>query len=395
MVTENSVLVIGAGISGSSTAYHLNKQGWDVTVVDQEKENSLPIYNNPAVCINPNIMINDKRFNRLMCSSISYVWQLIEEIKLGESSAQQVGSIYILEKNEGMDRFNRLIINNPDLKNYISVISQKKIWGRYKIEGSVGLYFSSGGWIDPKDLCKRLLINKNIHKEFNTKVTAVEYMENMWSVSTSNNNKFKAKNIVFCSAADIKNYHYFSHLDFDQYRGQINWVDSEQIQFAEILSNDGYVIPVFKNRSIVGSSYDKNNSSHADSEVDTKNNLKKLTALLPTLNYNSLGVHSGSWVGQRAASFDRRPFVGRILDHEHNKHLDKKNSVASLMWQKGLYINACYGSRGFSFAPLASLSLANMMCCSLGNTDKFILDYLNPERRYFRSKGLKKHGIKF
>lgn len=98
MVTENSVLVIGAGISGSSTAYHLNKQGWDVTVVDQEKENSLPIYNNPAVCINPNIMINDKRFNRLMCSSISYVWQLIEEIKLGESSAQQVGSIYFWKK---------------------------------------------------------------------------------------------------------------------------------------------------------------------------------------------------------------------------------------------------------------------------------------------------------
>ena len=63
--------------------------------------------------------------------------------------------------------------------------------------------------------------------------------------------------------------------------------------------------------------------------------------------------------------------------------------------KKGLYINACYGSRGFSFAPLSSLSLANLMDQSLNSDDKFLLGYLNPERRFFRGMGLKKQGIEF
>ena len=84
MVKNNSALVVGAGISGSSIAYHLNKKGWDVTIVDQAKESSLSIYANPAVCVNPNVMISDQRFNRLMCSSISYVWKLINLIGLDE-----------------------------------------------------------------------------------------------------------------------------------------------------------------------------------------------------------------------------------------------------------------------------------------------------------------------
>ena len=43
MVKNNSALVVGAGISGSSIAYHLNKKGWDVTIIDQAKESSLSI----------------------------------------------------------------------------------------------------------------------------------------------------------------------------------------------------------------------------------------------------------------------------------------------------------------------------------------------------------------
>ena len=75
--------------------------------------------------------------------------------------------------------------------------------------------------------------------------------------------------------------------------------------------------------------------------------------------------------------------------------LANKIDRSSLVWKKGLYINACYGSRGFSFAPLSSLSLANLMDQSLNSDDKFLLGYLNPERRFFRGMGLKKQGIEF
>jgi len=395
MVKNNSALVVGAGISGSSIAYHLNKKGWDVTIVDQAKESSLSIYANPAVCVNPNVMISDQRFNRLMCSSISYVWKLINLIGLDESSASQVGSIHLFEHKEGIDRFTRLIKNNPGLKSFITLIDQNQIRENYNIKGCVGFYFNSGGWINPEDFCRTLVSKTNIRKEFGSKVTEVECKEDVWHIKTNDKKEFKAKNIVFCSAGDIANYAYFSHLDFDQYRGQIDWVNSETKQKLEILSNNGYVIPSVKKKTVVGSSYEKNNCSYEASDADTKSNLNKLNALLPSLNNNLLSGSNGSWVGQRAASFDRKPYVGRVLDMGGKSRLANKIDRSSLVWKKGLYINACYGSRGFSFAPLSSLSLANLMDQSLNSDDKFLLGYLNPERRFFRGMGLKKQGIEF
>ena len=54
---------------------------------------------------------------------------------------------------------------------------------------------------------------------------------------------FTAKNIIFCSASNIKNYKYFSALKLDEYRGQVDWLYNKKNSFREVLSNDGYVIP--------------------------------------------------------------------------------------------------------------------------------------------------------
>ena len=74
MVKEKSVIIVGAGIAGSCTAYHLNQAGWDTTLIDEKKENQMQIYLNPAICVYPKIMLNDSRFNELMNLSIKYVW---------------------------------------------------------------------------------------------------------------------------------------------------------------------------------------------------------------------------------------------------------------------------------------------------------------------------------
>jgi glycine/D-amino acid oxidase-like deaminating enzyme len=37
MVKEKSVIIVGAGIAGSCTAYHLNQAGWDITLIDEKK----------------------------------------------------------------------------------------------------------------------------------------------------------------------------------------------------------------------------------------------------------------------------------------------------------------------------------------------------------------------
>ena len=116
---------------------------------------------------------------------------------------------------------------------------------------------------------------------------------------------------------------------------------------------------------------------------------------MPDLKYSIVDDRIENWVGQRAASFDKKPYVGRVLKTRDGLISPIKYSVEDLDWYEGLFINTCYGSRGFSFAPLASLSLAKFITGNLNNEDKFILNYLNPERQYFKKQGIKKKGVSF
>jgi len=401
MEAENSTIVIGAGISGSCTAYHLNKAGWDVTLIDERKEDDIKIYSNPAVCVYPKIMLNDLSFNKLMLLSTDYVWSLIKIIGLKEKSTRMVGAIHLYEKKDGTSRYAKLIKNGSYTSNDIELIDHEIIKKCFGIIGYVGFYFKKGGWINPKALCKKLIQDKNIKKVFSSKIISVDRFQGHWKVLTEDKKNFTAKNIIFCSGSDIKNYKYFNALKFDEYRGQVDWLSGNKQRFNEVLSNDGYVIPNVNEKIIFGSSYEKNNFDTEPLQTDTENNINKLKKLMPNINTSHLDPKIKSWAGQRAASFDKKPYVGRILKTRDALISPTKYSANDLDWYEGLFINTCYGSRGFSFAPLASLSLAKLITGNINDNDndndndKFILNYLNPERQYFKQQGMKKKGVSF
>lgn len=395
MIGENSSIVIGAGISGSCTAYHLNKAGWDVTIIDEKKEDDIQIYSNPAVCVYPKIMLNDPSFNEFMLLSTNYVWNLIKVMDLKKRHNGKIGAIHLYEAKAGTERYAKLIKNTCYTSYDIELIDQEIIKERFGIVGYVGFYFKKGGWINPKAFCKKLIEDKNIEKVFSTKIIAVDRVKEFWTVLTEDKKIFSAKNIIFCSASNIKNYKYFNALKLDEYRGQVDWFSNKKSGYKEILSNDGYVIPNANEKIIFGSSYEKNNFNTEPSQTDTVNNMNKLKKLIPSFKYSLLEDKIENWVGQRAASFDKKPYVGRVLRSRDSLTSPMKYPAEDLDWYQGLFINTCYGSRGFSFAPLASLSLVKLITGNLNNDDKFILNYLNPERQFFKKQGIKKKGVRF
>ena len=395
MVKEKSVIIVGAGIAGSCTAYHLNQAGWDINLIDEKKENQMQIYLNPAICVYPKIMLNDSRFNELMNLSIKYVWKLVKKINLQKSEANMLGAIHLYQATEGQERYAKLMQSTLYSAKDIELIPTNEIKNRYGISKHVGFYFKNGGWIKPKSLCQKLIKDSKIKAFFGSKVVSVRKKKGLWTVMTENKKTFSAPKIIFCSASDIKNYKYFEGLDTDEYRGQINWLENEDHKFQEILSKDGYVIPNVDNQIIFGSSYEKNNLNTEESHADTLNNFQKLKTLKPNMTQYSLKKKINSWVGQRAASYDKKPYVGRVLKFKDKSLSPHNYSTESLDWHEGLFVNACYGSRGFSFAPLASLSLSRLITGNTHDDDKFILNYLNPERKFFKRQGIKKKGVKF
>lgn len=395
MVKKNSAIIVGAGISGSCTAHHLRNAGWDITLIDEMKENFIQIFSNPAICVYPKIMLNDPSFNRLTDLSTKYVWKLLKSIHLKGNQAKKVGAIHLYDALEGAERYAKIIKNTIYSNQDVTLLSQDEISERYGIVNHVGFFFNNGGWIQPKALCNKLITDKGIKTIYETKIVSLNKEKDLWTVITEDRKKLTAYNIIFCTGSGIKNFKYFSRLNIEEYRGQVDWIDNDDLKYSEILSNDGYVIPHVGKKMIFGSSYDKNNNNTKKDNADTSHNLQKLAVLLPELKKNQCSPETNSWVGQRAASYDRKPYVGKVLQFGDKPILSSKYSSDNLSWHEGLYVNACYGSRGFSFAPLVSLSLANLITGNLNNDDKFILNYLNPERKFFKKIGIKKKGIDF
>ena len=95
------------------------------------------------------------------------------------------------------------------------------------------------------------------------------------------------------------------------------------------------------------------------------------------------------WVGWRAVTPDRIPYVGQVL--KESKELNKiPRSIKDLKWHPNLFINTGYGSRGYTLAPFISKCLASMIDESQTPDEQNILNYLNPSRNSIKKAGLRK-----
>jgi len=383
---ENSVIIIGAGIAGSSLAYYLNKKKWDICLIDKEKPGNLNIYGNPAVAVYPSFMLNNLSYNKLMSLSIKHTWSLLNTLKFSSEECQMCGAIDLYDGDEGEKRNSIIRKRSPETKELYKLYNAKKIESLCGIKKKVGFYYKLGGWVSPLALCVNLTKNKAIKKNFDTKVLKINKLLNGWEVLT-NNQKLYAKNIVLSSAIDIKNFEDSKHLSVHSSRGQVNWVKHNN-KSNTLLALNGYHIPNVGSKSIIGSTYSLDNTNKFISSLDFKKNIKTFTSLSSGLEPDSMKPDDG-WVGFRACSYDRNPYVGKLLD-QNRLPQDERVNIDELSWVDGLYVNSCYNSRGFSFATYTSSCLSNLMNDDLSNNEKITLNYLNPERRFLKSIGLKK-----
>jgi len=383
---ENSVIIIGAGIAGSSLSYFLGKKQWDICLIDKEKPGNLNIYGNPAVAVYPSFMINNLSYNRLMSLSIKHTWNLLNSLDLESEECQMCGAIDLYDTEEGKKRNSLIHKRSPETNELYRLYNAKKIENLYGIKKKIGFYYELGGWVSPLAVCEKLTRKKNIKKFFGTKVLKINKLYNGWEVLT-NNQKFHAKNIVLSSAINIKKFEASKHLSVDASRGQVNWVKHNN-KSNTLLALNGYHIPNVGSKSIIGSTYSLNNTNKSISSIDFKKNIKTFTSLSSSSERNHISPNDG-WVGFRACSYDRNPYVGKLLD-QNRLPLDESVNIDDLSWVDGLYVNTCYNSRGFSFAPYASSCLSELMNDNLTDNGRMTLNYLNPERRFLKSIGLRK-----
>jgi tRNA 5-methylaminomethyl-2-thiouridine biosynthesis bifunctional protein len=385
---EKNALIIGAGIAGSSLAYQLAKRNYQVTLLDGNNQHEIEIFQNKAAMISPHFMLNNPKYNSLMSKASKYAYDLTNEFNYPREDALMEGVIKLYE-NDMADKLIEKIVSLGLEKADFKYLPKNLIKKKYGIENKAGILFKCGGWVSPNKICSSLINHKNIKFVPKTKVKEITYKKNLWVTSCDDSNKYAASNLILCNSFALNEISLFRDIDLKKNRGQINWLPSKKKYGSkEIISDGGYLIPDVSGFDVFGSTYELDNENKNLSMTDFDKNLKTYQKLSGVkIEKNDMPITG--WVGWRAVTPDRTPYVGHVLD-ESKEVYNKPRSIQELKWHPNLFINTGYGSRGYTLAPFISKCLASLISGSQTPIEEDILNYLNPSRNSIKKMGLRK-----
>jgi tRNA 5-methylaminomethyl-2-thiouridine biosynthesis bifunctional protein len=315
--------VIGAGISGSSTARALAEQGWQVTVIDSGHFGAASL---PLGLISPHTSKDDGALSQLS--------------RIGMERMHIAMRSYLIE---GVDWAPSGVTTYPRTG---PVSDANTTW------------HADAAWVKPSALTRALLEHPNIQVVRDKVVDALDLDFNIksWQVLSSRACLLHAEHVVLaagpgcidlCSGV-MRQYANVASPPFDAIRGQVSWGLMAQTPKAPLPPNPingrGSFVPHVPTPEgaawFLGSTYDRTHPHEGVTEEDHTFNLSRLGELFPDTAKALEPVFSKNvrgWVGARCTLHDRLPLVGSVADAP-----------------AGLWINSAMGSRGLTLGLLCS-----------------------------------------
>ena len=149
------IAVVGSGIAGCSTAYHLAKNGHSVELFEINEEISSGASGNPLAALYPRFNLNELPINTLNLSSFFYADRFFKS--LNSEAYYRTGIAFLNHDKRTKKWIEKLkMLNRDDL----FVFSDEKNATGY--ENFKGVIFNHGGYLDPVKINECLIKHKNI-----------------------------------------------------------------------------------------------------------------------------------------------------------------------------------------------------------------------------------------
>ena len=143
MQKKSKIIIVGSGITGASTAYHLTKLGWkDITVIDQG-----PLFETGGSTTHAPGGVFQTNPSRMMCKFAQHTVKLLSSLSYdGKPCYHAVGGIEVSKtKERHQDLFRKMglahsyglteakIISPEEVQKMRPYIDPKKIYGGYYV----------------------------------------------------------------------------------------------------------------------------------------------------------------------------------------------------------------------------------------------------------------------
>lgn len=325
------VLIIGAGLAGTSLAHQLLAKGHRVQLVDRGINHSTAV---AAGMVNPMVfrrMNKSWRLDEFMADAKNFYLQLEQTVqhKLFHPIVIRRMLSSEQERNYWLERQ-----KSPEFSDYLSEISKEDESYSHAENHFGSGRLKSSFWVDA-----RVYYDRNI-AYFEQKGSLLK--EDFDSSSFDENNLiYKGipyDKVVFSVGYQQMETPFFKELPVQQTKGQTIRVHSQEIPEDESLNRKCFVLPLGKQVFRIGATYEWDNPDLTPTE-EAKQELTGHLRVLGDFSYDILDQQ----VGVRPTVLDRRPILGA--------HHSIKN----------MYVFNGLGTKGYLMAPTLARELADFM----------------------------------
>ena len=343
--------IIGAGISGASTAYFLKKYGKKVVVIDKGKiasggSGAAGAFLSPKICSNS---LYTSFVNDAFAYSIDFYKENFPQF------LNQSGILRLLKSKDEIEKCKRYEKNLPTSFKYLQANEIKDI---EKVACEFGGYFfDDGATVDSIGVIKSMLCDIDVIEGLHVK--NLELKDGYYNIAN-----IKAKGIVICTGKSD---------DFDEiayiklkniYGHRLDIKTSSHIPFhlhksCSIGASDKGIVHIGATH-IPSYSYD----SHKDFTYKIDEMIELAKSYVDFEDFEVKNIH----FGVRNSTLDFFPALGAVIDAKETlrkyPYIQKGTKVPKdkYIHRKNMYIHSGLGARGFVWAPKTAEILARNIC---------------------------------
>lgn len=390
---QNSVAIIGAGISGAATAYSLAKRGYQVSVFEKNHAPALEASGNYQGMLYGTWSAFGGEMMELSCAGYRYSHYLATQLLEKDSEYEPCGLVQLAHNSAQLKRQQQLLAANfpQDFFRHLTQHDIEQIAAISLAGNHEGLFFPYGLWLNPHSLVKKLLTHPNIRLISDCEIATLAQHELGWDVVNRDNlSQGLFTQVVLCNAHAVNCFVQTKELKLRKIRGQIS-IAAAPSNLKTVLCGEGYITPPRNGKFTIGATFQFQDQDPTVRKNDHRENLANFSEIIPnTINQLSIDELDGQ-TNFRASSYDYFPLVGPIAQHEsfmqdYAKLSQDKNAriKTECTYYPGLYLNVAHGSKGMLTAPLCGEIIADYICATPLSCSEKLRQALHPNRCYVR-----------
>ncbi|HFC91801.1 MAG TPA: FAD-dependent oxidoreductase [Leucothrix mucor] len=358
---KKQAIVIGGGIAGCQSAWHLLQTGWQVMLIERHHKLAAEASGNIAGAIMPKVTALPSLGESFYSVAFAYTLNQLTQLKSAKKQIDySLCGVLQLAHNPREEKRWVALQQRGFANDFLQCLTAEQTQQRSGITSLYkSTYFPQGGWISPASFCQALIDHPNCEVLLHREALHLQQDQQQWQVLDATNTLLaQAEVVVIANGKDLTQFEQTKHLPIMPVLGQTSQANASMAsaKLQMIIGHEGYLTPAVKGQHIFGATFERNSDQAIINPQADAINQQQLNHYLPDF-YDSLGKIKSSHAAIRMTTPDRFPYAGGLINQTHYQR-DYADIHQGKQWKQypvgrylqGLFVLAGLGSRGLTTA---------------------------------------------